>query len=47
MDAFPIPEGEIPQILIAISPRMKENFKLYGQTVCYDLTYNLIQNISP
>jgi len=26
---------------------MKDIFRLYGQTVSYDLTYNLIQEISP
>jgi len=26
---------------------MKSNFRAYGQTVCYDLTYNLIQEIGP
>lgn len=26
---------------------MKSNFKAYGQTVSYDLTYNLIQDLSP
>jgi len=26
---------------------MKSLFEQFGQTVCYDLTYNLIQEISP
>ena len=26
---------------------MKENFKLFGQAVSYDLTYNLVQELGP
>ena len=46
-DPFPVPEGQLPNIIVAISPEMKANFRAYGQTVCYDLTYNLIQQRTP
>lgn len=47
VDPFPLTEGQLPRILVVISPQMKENFKQYGQTVSYDLTYNIIRDITP
>ena len=33
--------------MVVVSPTMKKNFDSFGQVVCYDLTYNLIQEIGP
>ena len=48
LDPFPIPPNSLPGIIVVISPQMKKNFKLYGEnlSVCYDLTYNLIQEVN-
>jgi hypothetical protein len=48
LDPFPIPPNSLPKIIVVISPQMKKNFKLYGEnlSVCYDLTYNLIQEVN-
>ena len=47
LDPFPIPPNSLPKIIVVISPQMNKNFKLYGEnlSVCYDLTYNLIQDV--
>ncbi len=42
MDPYPIKEGQLPKVLVAVSSQMKVNMKLYGQAICYDLTYNVI-----
>jgi hypothetical protein len=42
MDPYPIEAGQLPRVIVLVSPLMKMNMKLYGQTVCYDLTYNVI-----
>ncbi len=46
MDPYPIKDGQLPKVLVAVSSQMKVNMKLYGQAICYDLTYNVISEIS-
>ena len=35
--------NELPDLLVVVTPLMKENYKLYGHWVGFDLTFNLIQ----
>ena len=35
--------NRLPDLMIVITPAMKENFKLYGQWLGFDFTYNIIQ----
>jgi hypothetical protein len=46
MHPYPVDDGQLPEIIVLVSPQMKENMKLYGQTICYDLTYNVISEVS-
>jgi hypothetical protein len=43
IEPFPLEVNALPDIFIIITPEMKSLFKLYGQVVSYDLTYNIIQ----
>lgn len=38
--------NELPDLLIAVSPLMKDNFNLYGHWMGFDFTYNIIQEVN-
>jgi hypothetical protein len=44
---FPLQDGELPDIFIAVAPNMIKNFKKYGekQFMTFDVTYNLVREI--
>jgi hypothetical protein len=46
MHPHPVEEGQLPLIIVLASPLMKANMKLYGQTICFDLTYNVIAEVT-
>jgi hypothetical protein len=35
-----------PQVLVAVSPNMRKNYEKYGEMVSFDITYNLLKNVS-
>ena len=35
---------ELPNLLVMVSPLMKENFELFGHWMGFDFTYNIIQD---
>ena len=35
-------EADIPELLLASSGHMKELYRRFGDTVCFDITYNVI-----
>jgi hypothetical protein len=37
--------NELPDLMIAVSPLMKENFRRFGDWMGFDFTFNLIQEI--
>ena len=41
---FPLPPSTIPNIFLTSSASMRNNFKIYGQFVAVDVTYNLIRD---
>ena len=36
--------NELPDLMVIVTPLMKDNFKLFGHWVGFDLTYNIIQD---
>lgn len=34
---------ELPELMIVVTPKMKENFHRYGNWVGFDFTFNLVQ----
>jgi hypothetical protein len=37
--------NELPNLMIVITPLMKENFKKFGEWMGFDFTFNIIQEI--
>jgi hypothetical protein len=38
--------GPYPRLIVTVSPQMRRNYQLYGDLVSFDLTYNLIKNLT-
>ena len=38
--------NELPDLIIIVSPQMKENFQLYGDWMGFDFTYNIVQGVN-
>jgi hypothetical protein len=36
-------ERDIPELFLAMSPTMRELYNIYGDTVAFDITYNLVK----
>lgn len=39
--------NEYPHMIVAVSKRMKDNYKRYKDLLSFDITYNLIRNLTP
>jgi len=35
--------NELPELMLIVTPKMKENFEKYGNWVGFDFTFNLVQ----
>ena len=39
--------NELPQVMIVVTPKMKESFQKYGNWIGFDFTFNLVQETHP
>jgi hypothetical protein len=45
-DPFHYGMNELPDLMLVVTPLMKENFSLYGHWMGFDFTYNIIQDVN-